>query len=192
MLGVREPFRFFMNHETALTPALIELRLSDINQLFNSMDPSPYPEKELDADAEDFIVSWATELPRNQPLTLLIHLHKAPDQGKDEHAVHDAVQYFFSYRAQQAAWKNRQLLREGWKNLGIGLIFLTLCLFSAQLLAKIEGGTLIAILRESLLIGGWVAMWRPMEIFLYERWPGKRKFELYTRLSQTQVKLSIS
>ena len=64
-------------------------------------------------------------------------------------------------------------------------------LFGAQLLSSIEDGTLIAILRESLLIGGWVAMWRPMEIFLYERWPGKRQQELYTRLSNMQVKLSV-
>jgi hypothetical protein len=27
------------------------------------------------------------------------------------------------------------------------------------------------IIRESLLIGGWVAMWRPMEILLYDWWP---------------------
>ncbi|MBF8269299.1 MAG: hypothetical protein HW386_1008, partial [Gammaproteobacteria bacterium] len=86
----------------------------------------------------------------------------------------------------------RRLLRGGWKNLGIGLIFLTVCLFGAQLLSTVEDGTLIAILRESLLIGGWVAMWRPMEIFLYERWPGKRQQELYTRLSNMRVKLSIS
>jgi hypothetical protein len=180
-----------MNHETALTPAPIELRLNDINQLFNSLDPTPFPEKELDVDAEDFIVSWAMELPRDEPLTLIIHLAKPPDKDKDESAMNDAIRNFFNYRANLAAWKNRQLLREGWKNLGIGLVFLTGCLFGAQLLSNIEDGTLIAIVRESLLIGGWVAMWRPMEIFLYERWPGKRKQELYIRLSKMPVKLSL-
>ena len=180
-----------MNHEAALTPTLIELRLNDINQMFNSMDPTPFPEKELDTDAEDFIVSWATELPRSEPLSLIIHLAKAPDKDKEELAINDAIRNFFNYRANQAAWRNRQLLREGWKNLGIGLVFLAVCLFGAQLLSGIEGGTLIAILRESLLIGGWVAMWRPMEMFLYERWPGKRKQELYTRLGKMQVKLAM-
>ena len=180
-----------MNSRTESTPAPIELRLNEINQLFNSMDPSPFPDKELDTEAEEYIVSWATELPRNEPLTLIIHLAKAPDKDKDENAMNDAIRNFFSYRANLAAWKNRRLLREGWKNLGIGLIFLTGCLFGAQLLSSIEDGTLIAILRESLLIGGWVAMWRPMEIFLYERWPGKRQQELYTRLSNMQVKLSV-
>ena len=59
-------------------------------------------------------------------------------------------------------------------------------------LTRYADGTLITILRESLLIGGWVAMWRPMEIFLYERWPGKRKQALYTRLSMMQVRLNIT
>ena len=181
-----------MSNEHSSIPALIELRLNDINQLFNSLDPSPFPEKELDVDAEEFIVDWAQELPRDKPLQLIIHLAKAPVAEKDERWVTEAVQYYFSYRADRAAWKNRQLLREGWKDLGIGLVFLAICLFTAQFLTEYADGTLIAILRESLLIGGWVAMWRPMEIFLYERWPGKRRQALYTRLSNMQVKLSLT
>jgi hypothetical protein len=181
-----------MNNVPALATARIELRLNDINQLFNSMDPSPFREKELDAEAEEFIVSWAMELARDQPLLLTIHLAREPEPSKDEQAVSEAVRNYFIYRAEQTAWKNRLLLREGWKNLGIGLIFLALCLFFAQLISAIEGGTLVAILRESLLIGGWVAMWRPMETFLYERWPGKRRLELYTRLSKIQVRLSVT
>lgn len=181
-----------MNNEEAKTPSRIELRLHDINQLFNSLDPSLFREKDLDADAEEFIVDWAQELPRDKPLLLIIHLTQTPAAEKDEHAVNEAVQNYFSYRAERAAWKNRQLLREGWKDLGIGLIFLAACLFAAQFLSRLDGGTLIAILHEGLLIGGWVAMWRPMEIFLYERWPGKRRQKLFTRLSHMQVRLAVA
>ncbi|MCI0448039.1 hypothetical protein L0152_33080 [bacterium] len=170
----------------------IELRLHDINQLFNSMDPSPFREKELDAQAEEFIVSWAMELPRQEPPSLTIHLEKPPGDDRDARAVNDAVRNYFSYRAEQAAWQNRQLLRQGWKNLTIGLAFLATCLFAAQFLGRYGGGAFIAILRESLIIGGWVAMWRPMEIFLYDRWPIKRKQKLYNRLSQMEVRLSVA
>lgn len=181
-----------MSTELSILPGRIELRLQNINQLFNSLDPSPFPEKELDTDAEEFIVDWAQELPRDEQLLLVIHLATSPPVDKDEQAVNGAVRNYFNYRADRAAWKNRQLLREGWKDLGIGLVFLTVCLFAAQFLTRYADGTLIAILRESLLIGGWVAMWRPMEIFLYERWPGKRKQALYKRLANMQVRLSVS
>jgi hypothetical protein len=43
------------------------------------------------------------------------------------------------------------------------------------------------VLREGLIIAGWVAMWRPMEIFLYEWWPLLRRGRLYEKLSQMRV-----
>src|SRR5439155_10099296 len=48
----------------------IELNLRDINQLFNTMDPSPFHEKDLDHDAEEFILSWAQEFHRHEPVDL--------------------------------------------------------------------------------------------------------------------------
>ena len=48
----------------------IEVRLRDLGQLFNTMDPSPFHEKDLDHDAEEFIESWAREFPADAPLVL--------------------------------------------------------------------------------------------------------------------------
>jgi len=42
---------------------LIEVRVADLKQLFNAMDPSPFREKDLDPEAEEFIGGWARELP---------------------------------------------------------------------------------------------------------------------------------
>jgi len=169
----------------------IELRLHDINQLFNSMDPSPFREKDLDLQAEEFIVEWAREISRHDPLFLTIHLGKTLETGMTAQTIAESVRNHFRYRAEQAARQDQKLLREGWKNLVIGLTFLSLCLFLAQFLGRYGGNTFIAILKEGLIIGGWVAMWRPMEIFLYSRWPIKRMQNLYTRLSNMEVRLSI-
>jgi hypothetical protein len=43
--------------------------------------------------------------------------------------------------------------------------------------------------RESLLIGGWVAMWRPMEIFLYDWWVIRGERRVYDRLSRMNVRV---
>lgn len=170
----------------------IELRLHDINQLFNSMDPSPFREKDLDIQAEEFIVDWARELPRSDPLLLTLHLEKTLEAGMNAQTIAEAVRNHFRYRAEQSARQNTKLLREGWKNLVIGLTFLSLCLFTAQFLGRYGGNTFVAILQEGLIIGGWVAMWRPMEIFLYSRWPVKRMHELYLRLGNMEVRLSVA
>jgi hypothetical protein len=58
-------------------PHTISVKLRDMNQLFNSMDPSPFIEKDLDDDAEEFIVSWAQEFSPNAPLKLRIYLEFA-------------------------------------------------------------------------------------------------------------------
>lgn len=49
-----------------MSTACIEVRLRDLGQLFNSLDPSPFLDRDLDAEAEKFIVSWAHELPRGE------------------------------------------------------------------------------------------------------------------------------
>ena len=56
----------------------IRLRLRELAQLFNAMDPSPLTERDLDAKAEEFIVSWARELSQATELELHIQLEVAP------------------------------------------------------------------------------------------------------------------
>jgi hypothetical protein len=170
----------------------IELRLNDINQLFNSMDPSPFREKDLDLQAEEFIVDWARELHKHDPLYLTIHLGKTLNTGMNVQTIGEAVRNHFKYRANQSQIQYGKLLREGWKNLVIGLTFLSLCLFLAQFLGRYGGDTFITILKEGLIIGGWVAMWRPMEIFLYSRWPIKRMQKLYTRLANMEIRIAVA
>ena len=167
----------------------IDLRLTEIGQLFLSMDPSPVSDRDLDARAEDYIVNWASELPRHAVLTLTIHLPEPPRLPDAEAAVGQSIRNFFGYRAEQIARQHRELIRQGWKDLGIGLVFLFTCLLAARLLEGVPGQTFVAVLRESLIIGGWVAMWRPLETFLYSRWPLHRRQALYERLGRMKVQL---
>jgi hypothetical protein len=165
----------------------IEVFVDKIDQLFNSMDPSPFPQKDLDQDAEEFIVSWAQEYPRRDPVELLVHVNQLPAHGDAQEIVETAVHNYFAYRANLKRLEFRHLLKEGRTSLIIGLIFLGACLFTSQLLLRKEQGTLSIIARESLTIAGWVAMWTPIRIFLYDWWPLLRRRHLYEKLSRTHV-----
>ena len=83
----------------------------------------------------------------------------------------------------------RLLLRRGRVSLMVGLLFLALCLGVSQLLGQIGHGTLAAFLEESLTIGGWVAMWRPLEIYLYDWWPLRDEYRMLDRLARMRVRL---
>ena len=43
---------------------------------------------------------------------------------------------------------------------------------------------------EGLLIGGWVAMWRPLEVFLYDWWPISAEARMFDRLAAMPVRLT--
>ena len=171
-------------------PYRIEIFVDKIEQLFNSMDPSPFQEKDLDHDAEEFIVSWAREYPRADRFILIVHVNQAPEKFSQE-LVEEAVRNYFTYRARLNRMEFARLLQQGRTSLLIGLIFLAACLLVSEWMRRLGTGSLPRILRESLTIGGWVAMWRPMQIFLYDWWPLRRLGRIYERLSHMAVELRL-
>ena len=176
---------------TSLEPKhsrVIELELRDMSQLFNSMDPSPLENKDLNDDVEEFIVSSSEEYRPDQALTLRIYLEDWPAEDPAD-VVRNSIHNYFAYRANLSHLAFRRLMRRGRTSLLIGLLFLAACLITAKLLLGDLGGTWARIVRESLTIAGWVAMWRPMEIYLYDWWPLRRKSQLYQRLSQIPVQM---
>ncbi|MGZ5033868.1 MAG: hypothetical protein ACXWAC_11780 [Usitatibacter sp.] len=166
----------------------IELRLNELSQLFNSMDPTPFHHKDLDRDAEEFIESWALEFPQASRFHITVHLTQMPPEDPTE-LVTEAIRNYFTYKAQLSRRMVVVLLREGRTSLLIGVAFLSTCLLAADLLTPLAEGTFLKILRESLTIGGWVAMWRPMQTFLYDWWPLVRRSRIYHNLGLAKVRV---
>jgi hypothetical protein len=54
--------------DAAPAGANIEISVSRLQQLFNSLDPSPFYERDLDHDAEEYILGSAEELPLKRAL----------------------------------------------------------------------------------------------------------------------------
>ena len=102
----------------------------------------------------------------------------------------EAAHHYFRYKADVTRRRLTHLTREGWHDLLRGILFLTSCVFVASLLSGFES-TFMSIFRESVLIGGWVAMWRPMEVFLYERWPLQSQRSLYLTLAEMPVEVRL-
>jgi len=167
----------------------ISLKLRDINQLFNSMDPSPFIEKDLDDKAEEFIVGWAHEFPADAHIKLRVHLEQWPTQDDPKELIRLAVHNHFAHRAEVTDLEFKALMKQGRTSLLIGLSCLAACLVISKLLLSEEVGTWASVLRESLTIAGWVAMWRPMQIYLYDWWPLRRRGRVYAKLSHMPVEV---
>jgi hypothetical protein len=167
-------------------PGLIELRLANANQLINTMDPSPFHERDLDRDAEEFIVSWAREQSPDVLLRLRIVLKQPTDEAVAR-MVQDSIKHYFAYRALNSRREVKELMREGRTSLLIGLVFLGLMLVARSFVPS--SGMWSDWLREGLIISGWVALWKPIDIHLYRWWPLRAHGRLLTRLSSCPVEV---
>jgi hypothetical protein len=167
--------------------AIIEVHVGELKQLFDAIDFSPFRQRDLDPKAEEFIVSWAKDLPRNASLALIVDL----DREADEAAVlRDAIHEFFRHRAQTYRQRLRELFRVGRTSLVIGLVALAGAIALGDFVATLVKGSRIGeIVRESLTIGGWVSMWRPLEVFLYDWWPIRNEARLSDRLAAMPVRI---
>jgi hypothetical protein len=169
---------------------VIQIHLAEAKQLFNAFDAAPFREKDLDPKAEEFIVDWARELPANTPLNLVVLLDRPaglPDEAK---VLRDAISQYFGMRSQASRQRLKRLLQSGRTSLLIGMLFLAVLFALGEAIESVlEGQRIGELLRVSVAIGGWVAMWRPLEIFLYDWWPLRSERKLYDKLSAMPVRV---
>src|SRR4029079_13734387 len=173
-----------------VTPAstVIEVRVAELRQLFNAIDPSPFRERDLDPRAEEFIIDWAKDLPPQEPWALVVPLERAAGRRDEATLLREAIHAYFGARVVTSRRRLRELFRRG----RISLVIALTCLagyipIRDDIASYLAGRRLSDIIREGFLIGGWVAMWRPLEVFLYDWWPILGEVRLFDRLSGMPV-----
>ncbi len=170
--------------------ATIEVRVRELGQIFNSLDPSPFTERDLDDDAEAYIVGWAREVDTQGPFRIVVHL-PASEAGKArERGLDSAIGNYFAYRAGMLERDLSDLFRVGRRSLAMGMAVLAVCIGLSQIVrAAVPDLALGQLLAEGIMIFGWVANWRPAEILLYDVWAVRRRVDLYRRLADAEVEL---
>lgn len=149
----------------------IELKVRHSRQLFDTRDPAPFLERDLDAEAVEYLLAAAQEIPRKRPLAIVVMISEEPEPRLAANVIEEAMHGHFIHEGQQVDRRLREHVRRGQMILGVGLTVLVLFLTLAELTSSLPRGPLREILREGLVITGWVAMWRPLEVLLYDWWP---------------------
>jgi hypothetical protein len=166
---------------------LIEIKLSSVAQLFNSFDPAPFHEKELDSAAEHYIVDMVNDFPPKTPFKMIIYLPSDIATTDRAMKIPRAIHNHFQYKMLVAERKYRSRFRYGRSTFLIGLTFLTIALIGRQFVSSLDNHLLAQIFADALLIIGWVAMWEPITVLLYELWPIIQLKKTYEKITSMEI-----
>ncbi len=166
----------------------IEVRVEQLDELIDERDPTPSPGKDLNPYVSEFVMSWARELPSDHEIAIRVHVGE--EIGPNAAAkAEQALQAAFQWSVGMEERKLHELFREGRISLAIGLVALALSLVGSEGIAADEGVMLFV--KEGLVVAGWVAMWKPMNIYFYDWWPIRRERRLYERLAKAPVEVKV-
>ena len=164
----------------------IILELNDVDQLLIAPDSLFFGRRMLNADAEEIIIEDAAIAPANDQILLKIHLGNNEIRSRDE--ITTAIHQHFTYRRKKSERQLKKILHLGWQSLLTSIIFFGLLVFLTFIIVKLlPEGRVSLTFRELLIILGWVALWRPADLLLYEWRPIKRDVNLFRKLEQCQV-----
>lgn len=168
--------------------ARLDVHVGELRQLFNSLDPAPFRERDLDPEAERFIVEWGREAPADGPLALAVHVAAASPGAGEAALLAQSVRDHFARAAASERARLTRLFRTGRVSLVVGVLFVAAANVVGDMVGELlRGAQYGRVLAESIVIGAWVALWRPLEIFLYDWWPIRAEARLFDRLAAMSV-----
>jgi hypothetical protein len=170
--------------------AEIKLQLPDINELLR-LPVSLYNKRTLETDAEEYIVEEAESFPPKAAFNIKVYLAASEAKHKDD--IAPAIHRHFCYRKEQSQKEYKRIFKYGWRILFIALGLLAV-IFSITEIAfyYMPDNKPVLFIHESFIILSWVALWRPLELLLYEWYPVKTDINLYSRLEHSNVEVIIT
>lgn len=163
----------------------IDVRVENVEQLFDNRDPAPYRARDLDTDLVDYLVDAAEDLYRHGPFRIVLWIAGAPKTD----GIDAAFKAQFDYEL-------ARIQREGRRRRGIGAVafvlaamLLAILLTAAHFIATTWPGNFGEAVREGLVICSWVVLWRPVDIIVYDWIPPRRRRKLFERLRDAPLEI---
>jgi hypothetical protein len=162
---------------------VLDVKVVAADRLFDNRDPAPFRDRDLDPGLVDYLIDGAHELAPAGPLHIVFWLARPCAPGE----VEQAVQAHFQYEIDRGTRVRRRAVGTGWIALAIAAVVVVILVALSELVARAIPGTLGTGLKEALVISGWVLMWRPMELLVYDGIPWRRERKILRALRDAKV-----
>ncbi len=160
----------------------IEIHLKAIHNIFDNRDPSSHFERDIDADAFDYLIGLAEDLPPRQPFRVALWFAEPASETIPDATIVQAFRTHIGFALLRAERRVIREFRQTRTSFILGLALLIASLFLREISKPAPGDALALAIREGILIIGWVAMWRPLESFAYDWLPYVQQRRLLRRM----------
>jgi hypothetical protein len=175
---------------------VLELPLSDFEQLFNAPSVNPLsravPEILGVSGAEYVLHQLETRRNSIEILQLILPAPARSDTDSSDQ-IQQALQRYAEYRIQEQQALARETRRRGWRVTAAALVLLAACLAISQIFTSEITEGMRPLLRTTMEYGfeivGWVMLWHPIEILVFEPLTIKHRINALRRLMSLQVML---
>ncbi len=170
----------------------IEVRVKSAQQLFDARDPAPFRERDLDDGFVEYVLSSVREFAVSCPLKLVIYIEGEESKDLARDAIREAIHSYFTYKSDLQKSELRTFLKRAQLFLLIGLFVLISCIGLAQSLTLPNPPGALGILREGIVIFGWVSIWKPIELILFDWYPLFERLRFYKKLMTIEIDITFS
>ncbi len=169
----------------------LTLRLDDLKHLFQAPELDPFNGQPHALSGLEQVINELKPRSLNRKVRLTLQLPPNQPVPYSIPQIQAAVACYCEARSGQLANDLVSVRWQGFKALQTGLVFLAACLLLSTLF---DGLTVLPeflrrVLGEGFLIVGWVSLWHPTELLLYEWWPVWRDKQLHERLKDMEIRI---
>jgi len=174
---------------------VIEVRVPSLAHFYNVIDPSPDDNKELNRATDSYIMDSLREMSAEKRKSAIILLDIDSSLYTNESTRTDierAINSHFSYRYCSELKNYKYAMSKGRRYLARGLLFLVVCLVLTSIISSFSiQNDIINAIGQSFVVIGWVALWKPVEFYLYDRRDMINELKMLQLLETIQVKSHI-
>ncbi|MFT0859280.1 hypothetical protein [Ancylobacter sp. G4_0304] len=169
----------------------LDIHLRDLRNFFATPEIDPFEGEHIDEAGIDQIIDVlrAGRIWRRRRVRATLHVPAGAQTTALTPRIAEALASYCDKHVQYSRRKLAEVRADGLRALAVGVLFLAVCIGLAGVIEKLIGSESLAgrFLVEGAVIAGWVGLWRPIEILLFDWWPYALNVKLYNDLRAMDI-----